>query len=69
MQTKRLQYLVRNVVLQFALETASASHMAELMNMSPGTQQRKLAEEGTTVKQIVNDARQTIIRDQLRQGL
>lgn len=47
---------------------ASATNVASMLNISPRTLQRRLSEEGLSFKQIVNEARETIVRDQIRLG-
>lgn len=48
--------------------TAYAAHVAALLNMSPRTLQRHLAEEGHSFKEIVNRKREEIVGEQIRLG-
>jgi AraC-like DNA-binding protein len=47
---------------------ATADHVATLLNMSPRTLQRRLAEAGTTFKEIVNRKREEIVAEQICLG-
>lgn len=47
---------------------ATADHVAALLDMSPRTLQRRLAELGTTFKDIVNRKREEIVSEQIRLG-
>lgn len=47
---------------------ATTSRVASLLNMSPRTFQRRLAEEGASFKQIVADVRENILRRQVAAG-
>jgi len=48
--------------------SATADNVAALLNMSPRTLQRRLAEAGTTFKEIVNRKREEIVAEQIRLG-
>jgi AraC-like DNA-binding protein len=48
--------------------TATAAHVAALLNMSPRTLQRRLAELGVTFKDVVNAKREEILAEQVRLG-
>lgn len=47
---------------------ATTSRVATLLNMSPRTFQRRLAEEGSSFKQIVSDVRESLLRRQVEVG-
>jgi AraC-like DNA-binding protein len=47
---------------------ATSSRVASLLNMSRRTFQRRLAEEGSSFKQIVSDVRESLLRRQVEVG-
>ena len=51
-----------------ATGNANATHIAAIMKLSSRTLQRKLADEGTTLKQIINEARELVVKEQLKLG-
>lgn len=48
---------------------ATTEHVADLLNMSPRTLQRRLAENDTSLKQIVNNLRHTIVHRHVSMGI
>jgi AraC-like DNA-binding protein len=48
---------------------ATTAHIADLLNMSPRTLQRRLAAHDTSLKQIVTSLRQSIVRQHVDHGL
>lgn len=48
---------------------ATTEHVADLLNMSPRTLQRRLAEHDTSLKQIVNNLRHTIVHRHVSMGI
>jgi AraC-like DNA-binding protein len=48
--------------------TATAGHVALLLDLSPRTLQRRLAEQGLTFKDVVNRKREQIVEEQIRLG-
>jgi len=48
--------------------TATAAHVAALLDMSPRTLQRRLADQGVTFKDVVNAKREEILAEQVRLG-
>ncbi|MEQ1755385.1 MAG: AraC family transcriptional regulator ligand-binding domain-containing protein [Micropepsaceae bacterium] len=48
---------------------ASASNVASMLNMSPRTLQRRLSNDGSSFRKIVNMVRETIVKDQIKLGL
>lgn len=48
---------------------ATTAHIADLLNMSPRTLQRRLAENDTSLKQIVNNLRHSIVHRHVSMGI
>jgi AraC-like DNA-binding protein len=48
---------------------ATTAHVADLLNMSPRTLQRRLAEHDTSLKQIVNNLRHSIVHRHVSMGI
>jgi AraC-like DNA-binding protein len=48
---------------------ATTAHIASLLNMSPRTLQRRLSDHGTSLRQIVNSQRYSIVQQQIDAGL
>ena len=48
---------------------ATTAHVAALLNMSPRTLQRRLAEHDTSLKQIVNNLRHSIVHRHVSMGI